>query len=551
MSDPRLTEDVLFQKPYLGPALCALQGVPKRHGYMQAVVELLAKQKPAQPFKVIEVGSWAGASAITWAKAIQRFVGTGQVLCVDLWAPYFDTANNADPLYQTMNEAAADGSIYGLFLHNLRTSGVGHMVSTMLGASREVLAGLKKNEFAIVYLDGAHDFPSVQGDIHLSMELVREGGILCGDDLELQMSQLDRATLDGDVAAAKDYVESKAHRLFYHPGVTRAVGEAFGEVSAWEGFWAMRKHDQGWEPIDLSGCAVEIPQHIGAAQAQAAAPEVQPLYQVAMISEIAEGIRQNRPASEFPPEELPELVATYHGFNIVRLGKFFYGVSHSIGEVDWTTPTAELARRYGEINFITADPSAVVTGAGLKELHNEVKKLSAAIAESLLRQESTQGKLGQRLDATTGQVEQKFAALNDAIAIARRENDQQVAGLRTELDDTIAAVEKLKQEAAGLHRESDQQVAGLRAELDDAIAGVERLQQEAAGLRSSLDASLARQAERSAAGDAAAANLQQQQGEMQQQVQALAAELHAVRRNLFVRLGARVSRAKRKLWGQS
>jgi hypothetical protein len=49
---------------------------------------------------------------------------------------------------------------------------------------------------------------------------------------------------------------------FYHPGVTKAVGEAFAEVSHWDGIWAVRKAADAWRRIDLAGCDTSVPVHL-------------------------------------------------------------------------------------------------------------------------------------------------------------------------------------------------------------------------------------------------------------------------------------------------
>ena len=177
VTDSRLIECLLSDKPYFGVAMRALQGLPKRHAYIQATVELLSKENHTGPVEILEVGSWAGGTAITWAKAVQKYFGGGQVLCVDHWEPYFDTNINSDHVYKQMNEAAINKSIYGLFLHNVRTSGVNGVISHIVGNSRNVLPTLKKRNFSIVYLDASHEFSDVEKDIRLSMDLVRDGGI--------------------------------------------------------------------------------------------------------------------------------------------------------------------------------------------------------------------------------------------------------------------------------------------------------------------------------------------------------------------------------------
>ena len=443
MIDPRLTESLVFEKPYLGRALRALQGHPQRHAYMQALVELLAKRNFHGSFKLLEVGSWAGGSAITWAKAIKRFAGNGQIVCVDHWQPYFDTATDADDVYLAMNEAAGEGLIYGLFLHNIRAAGVGSMISPIVGRSEEVLPRLKKSDFTIVYLDASHDFASVQSDLRLAMDLVEEGGVLCGDDLELQASQLDPSELALDVDSRRDYVTSRTLGTAYHPGVTRAVAEALGEVSLWEGFWAMTKRGNDWEKIDLTGCTVAVPEHIRQTSDNGAHSEHNLEPQVAMISQIAERINKLVPAYQCAPDDVPELVATYHGYNIVRLGKFFYGVSHNAGEIDWSVPTSELAKHYGEINFITTDPGAIVEGAGLRELQGYLEKVTSALTKSVLRQESAVGlaqghssDLQRTLDETKAAVGELRRNLQDARS--------EIAQVRSEILQAQAETQRVK-----------------------------------------------------------------------------------------------------------
>jgi hypothetical protein len=75
------------------------------------------------------------------------------------------------------------------------------------------------------------------------------GGYICGDDLELQMGEVDR-----NLASAhrdKDLVRDASTGTDFHPGVTLAVGEFFGEVSAYAGFWVMQKAGGAWRKVAL------------------------------------------------------------------------------------------------------------------------------------------------------------------------------------------------------------------------------------------------------------------------------------------------------------
>ena len=84
-------------RPYFGRVMWASQGLPLRHVVMQELVRLEASRQGAGPFHILEVGSWAGGSAITWAEALTRHHrADGRVVCVDPWKPYFDVKKRPD-----------------------------------------------------------------------------------------------------------------------------------------------------------------------------------------------------------------------------------------------------------------------------------------------------------------------------------------------------------------------------------------------------------------------------------------------------------------------
>ena len=73
---------------------------------------------------------------------MQQMKLSGSIVAVDPWIPYFDTNVNTKSVYSTMNEAAANGTIYRLFLHNIRTAGVAHLIDTRIGKSIDVLPNI-------------------------------------------------------------------------------------------------------------------------------------------------------------------------------------------------------------------------------------------------------------------------------------------------------------------------------------------------------------------------------------------------------------------------
>ncbi|MCS6329547.1 MAG: glycosyltransferase [Nitrospira sp.] len=252
-------------RPYFGRVMWASQGLPLRHVVMQELVRLEAGRRATAPFEILEVGSWAGGSAITWADALTRHhQANGRIVCVDPWKPYFDINKRPDAaVYREMSEALAKDTIYDLFLHNISTAGHARLILPLRGASTIMLPALPRNYFDLVFVDGDHSYAAVLADIGAAAALIKDGGLLCGDDLERQTFEIDEAYARTQIES--DYIRDPRSGQEYHPGVTLAVGELFGEVAQVAGCWAVRKRGSGWERVDLSPvhCSEQrIPAHL-------------------------------------------------------------------------------------------------------------------------------------------------------------------------------------------------------------------------------------------------------------------------------------------------
>lgn len=129
---------------------------------------------------ILEVGSFRGESAALWGEF-------GHVTCVDLWP---------------------DGT--GIFARNMKLLGVDY--TSYRGDSAKLLKQFIEagHLYDIVYIDGAHDYHGCRSDLELGRQLVKPGGILCGDDFDEE-----------------------------HPGVINAVGDILGNVQDREGFYWM------------------------------------------------------------------------------------------------------------------------------------------------------------------------------------------------------------------------------------------------------------------------------------------------------------------------
>jgi predicted O-methyltransferase YrrM len=253
---------VLFpNEPYFLGGTAGVMGEPLRHLYMTAAVAALGELD--RPVRVLEIGSWIGFSTLTWAQALDEFVPhKGSILCVDPWASYWSTDEiQAGGVAATMDFMARSGLSYDLFRHNLTLAPPDIRIDHLRGRSADVLAYLADRAFDVIFVDGDHRYAAVASDLRQADRLLAEGGLLCGDDLEHQAPPAACQALD----PAIHYMQDSVTGIRYHPGVTRAVAEILGPVSAYDGFFVMRKLGGGYVPVDLSGRTACIPRHFPAA----------------------------------------------------------------------------------------------------------------------------------------------------------------------------------------------------------------------------------------------------------------------------------------------
>ena len=235
---------ILFKKPYFGTLMLAGQTWTSRESHMRALIEAeILRKGPQNGFNVLEMGTWAGNSAILWANVIKRKgVKDGLVVCVDAWDSYITEGHTAGVNKATliMDRAARREKIFKLFLHNIKTSGHSDTIKPFKGFTREVLRSLRPGFFDLIYVDASHLYSGVLHDLRWALQLVRPGGIICGDDLELQKKDVD--VVQTEEHKERDLLICPVTGREYHPGVTLAVAEMFGDrVVCQEGFWYVRR----------------------------------------------------------------------------------------------------------------------------------------------------------------------------------------------------------------------------------------------------------------------------------------------------------------------
>ncbi len=245
-----LDEILSSGKPYFGDFLIAEQGPYENYApYFEKLFQLAINSIPVdvpKPFTILEIGSWAGGSLNVWD---QVSVHLANFIVIDQWRPYLNDPSSE--CHQVIDHAASSGQAEKLFWHNVNVLGIAKRLQVYKESSRQALSRIASGSVDIAFIDGDHRYAMVKDDILETMPLVREGGIICGDDLQVNLDTVSENLLDEHYAHVKsNRPNAHLNGVFYHPGVTQAVAEIFGDVSTFGRLWAMRKMGGFWKLIE-------------------------------------------------------------------------------------------------------------------------------------------------------------------------------------------------------------------------------------------------------------------------------------------------------------
>lgn len=486
---PALARALLMGKPYFGPALRAMQGVPERHQYFLPVVRAVAGGRPGKELNVLEIGSWAGASTVSWAVALREAGCGGNITCVDPWTPYFNLEKDDTGHYREMNDAARDDLIVQLFQHNIRTAGCADMIEVHRGESETVLPGFGSGRFDIVYIDGSHRFDDVCFDIREAKRLLRGNGMICGDDLELQATEIDRAELEEAVSGRQDYVVPVGSGSGYHPGVTAAVAAEFSSVGVWEGFWAVTRSNDEWIPASLDVSQLRLPDHIAEragvckvvestpthnvvevdgqffAVAKSLGPvelflerlgdrELPPvLLQASSLDEVRTKTAERSSSLALAANTGPALIGSYRGFNLVACRGRIYAARQALGPVDLGGEEREMEVRFGTENFVAA------ASVDLAKLHVDAIEAKHEISELT----DTLKSIRTMAESECNARNREFAELRAAVESEIEAKGGNAAGWRTAVEQQA---EQQKQEVAALRAALEEHTAKWNTDID-------------------------------------------------------------------------------------
>lgn len=163
------------------------------HGWMDNAFSRIIQKKLEQrdrdaPLLVVEVGSWKGRSCVTMAETIKGMGFTNfNIICIDTWlgAPEFWTWGLDDPTRGgSLNRVNGYPSVFLTFTKNIKLWGHHDVVAPFPLSSQQALEVFKyyKLEPDLIYVDASHEYEAVKEDIKGWSSILKQNGVLMGDD---------------------------------------------------------------------------------------------------------------------------------------------------------------------------------------------------------------------------------------------------------------------------------------------------------------------------------------------------------------------------------
>jgi predicted O-methyltransferase YrrM len=158
-------------------------------GFFLDVIEYINQKKEGKK-KILEIGTFAGTSAIKLVELIQN----AEITVIDMWENY----NESGGVEGTVDKIQ-ENNIELIFYKNIEKSGLKHLFTIKKGNSFDVLLDLNKNneKFDVIYVDGSHTLLDSYTDILLSFQLLKKGGVMMIDDVPFNKGDILNSPLEG------------------------------------------------------------------------------------------------------------------------------------------------------------------------------------------------------------------------------------------------------------------------------------------------------------------------------------------------------------------
>lgn len=161
-----------------------LQGWIDQKSFESVFIHSLPDDKNRE-LVIVEVGTWKGLSAIFMAEILKnKGYSNFKIVCIDTWLGAQEFWTDGKGVERDLKFINGYPSIFYTFTKNVKKIGHDDVICPFPLSSCEASFVLKYYGISadIIYIDAAHEYEAVKNDISLYKPLVKNGGVLMGDD---------------------------------------------------------------------------------------------------------------------------------------------------------------------------------------------------------------------------------------------------------------------------------------------------------------------------------------------------------------------------------
>lgn len=138
-----------------------------------------------KPKLIIEVGTWLGGSAFYMLELCKKHNLDTKIICVDTWLGGLEFRTWPE-LYEQMMFVNGYPNVYYQFIANVIKKGYQESIIPFPITSTIAANFFKHHKIQadLIYIDGSHDVQDVFQDLNSYWDIVKDGGILFGDDAD-------------------------------------------------------------------------------------------------------------------------------------------------------------------------------------------------------------------------------------------------------------------------------------------------------------------------------------------------------------------------------
>lgn len=137
-----------------------------------------------RPTKIVEVGTWKGASAIHMAKLCGEEEIEAEILCIDTWLGVHGLWLRAEQTEEVLKLRNGFPTLYLTFMRNVIDAGMQKVITPLPLPSAEAAQVLTKRRIRadLIYIDGDHSYEGCKADLIAYRPVLEKGGLMLADD---------------------------------------------------------------------------------------------------------------------------------------------------------------------------------------------------------------------------------------------------------------------------------------------------------------------------------------------------------------------------------